>query len=645
MFVPYGRIYSFDRVRGIARRCELHRRQALVAVRAPRSGTASRVRDRVRPDFHVFTGNDLAIDMVCYGSDYLLGLSAFAPEAFAERDRRWASGDRSFHELNDLLQYLGAFAFRAPVPAYRHDAALFLQLRGRIASDATPPGAPRRAESRPRRARRHRRAAGRAAVTADAIVQVKRLRTIDELRDRLSHLGIGDQLGVDDDGRPDGPLATAFSFTDGSAGTSTGGQPVRGPAHGGLGRRPPTVGRPTSCTAAGGASARAAPSSSGAAKRSPCGPTARANPRQLVLDATTVGDLAALRAELVDAHVGAHGNADGSRRRPAAHALRPLVAADRRVAAPARVPPPRARPACRHRRGRRAVRRRPRRARRRRTSTPRCWPPTPASTSSTSSTATATCCTSCSARSIATARTADRSSTAPRSCVGSSSGIRARVPRLAIGVRLSAYDVVPYEAGADGVGVPVADAAEVARATTFGLADSHRFLDLCRELGIGLVCITAGSPYYNPHVQRPAFFPPSDGYTPPEDPLVGAARMIAACAELARAHPDLALVGSGLLVPPAVAPPRRAAHDPHRRRGFRRHRPRDAQLPRAPGRRPRRSRTRHARGCAARSATAPPRRATASCRAASRSTTSTRTAPSAIELAAIKKATRKRTRR
>jgi len=112
---------------------------------------------------------------------------------------------------------------------------------------------------------------------------------------------------------------------------------------------------------------------------------------------------------------------------------------------------------------------------------------------------------------------------------------------------------VPFEPGPDGVGVPAADADAAGRYAFGGdgsglgidLADAHRFLDLCRELGIGLVCITAGSPYYNPHVQRPAFFPPSDGYTPPEDPLVGAAQMIAACAELAHAHPDLALVGSG----------------------------------------------------------------------------------------------------
>jgi dihydrodipicolinate synthase/N-acetylneuraminate lyase len=146
MFVPYGRIYSLDAYEGLL---------GIDACMGAKHSSLSRalewdrlaLRDRVRPDFHVFTGNDLAIDMVCYGSDYLLGLSAFAPEAFAERDRRWAATDYGFHELNDLLQYLGFFAFRPPVPAYRHDAALFLALRGRIGSDATPPGAPRRPES------------------------------------------------------------------------------------------------------------------------------------------------------------------------------------------------------------------------------------------------------------------------------------------------------------------------------------------------------------------------------------------------------------------------------------------------------------------------------------------------------------------
>ena len=85
--------------------------------------------------------------MVMYGSDYLLGLSTFAPEAFAARDRMWAIGDPSFYELNDLLQYLGAFAFRDPVPGYRHDAAMCFELRGWATTDTTPPGAPRRPDS------------------------------------------------------------------------------------------------------------------------------------------------------------------------------------------------------------------------------------------------------------------------------------------------------------------------------------------------------------------------------------------------------------------------------------------------------------------------------------------------------------------
>jgi hypothetical protein len=78
--------------------------------------------------------------MVMYGSDYLLGLSTFAPDRFAERDRMWATGDPGFFELNDLLQELGDFTFREPVPGYRHDAALFLELRGWIGSSRVPDG-------------------------------------------------------------------------------------------------------------------------------------------------------------------------------------------------------------------------------------------------------------------------------------------------------------------------------------------------------------------------------------------------------------------------------------------------------------------------------------------------------------------------
>lgn len=123
-------------------------------------------------------------------------------------------------------------------------------------------------------------------------------------------------------------------------------------------------------------------------------------------------------------------------------------------------------------------------------------------------------------------------------------GIRAARPDLAVGVRLSAFDTVPYEPGPDGRGRPVPGADPDA---PFGadLDEAHAALRRFAELGIGMVCVTAGSPYTNPHVQRPAYFPPSDGYAPPRDPLVEVARLLAATAELAAAHPGVAVVGSG----------------------------------------------------------------------------------------------------
>ena len=146
MFVPYGRIVGIDAYRALlgipscvgAKHSSLSRQDEWERLA---------LRDDVRPEFLVLTGNDRAIDMIMWGSDYLLGLATFAPEEFARRDAYWASGDPRFFELNDVLQYLGAFAFRDPVPAYRHDAAMVFELRGWASSDATPPGAPRRPPS------------------------------------------------------------------------------------------------------------------------------------------------------------------------------------------------------------------------------------------------------------------------------------------------------------------------------------------------------------------------------------------------------------------------------------------------------------------------------------------------------------------
>jgi dihydrodipicolinate synthase/N-acetylneuraminate lyase len=101
-------------------------------------------RDSYRSDFRIYTGNDLGIDMIEYGSDYLLGLATFAPEKFAERDRLWEQEDPMYFALSDALQYLGNVAFREPVPAYKHSAAVFLHLTGRIPSDKTYPKNPQR---------------------------------------------------------------------------------------------------------------------------------------------------------------------------------------------------------------------------------------------------------------------------------------------------------------------------------------------------------------------------------------------------------------------------------------------------------------------------------------------------------------------
>lgn len=102
------------------------------------------LRDRLRPDFTIYTGNDLAADMVEYGSDYLLGLSTFAPEIFAARDHAWEEGRVQYLELRDAIQYLGWVGFREPVPAYKHSAAIFLKLTGGLESDEPHPRASRR---------------------------------------------------------------------------------------------------------------------------------------------------------------------------------------------------------------------------------------------------------------------------------------------------------------------------------------------------------------------------------------------------------------------------------------------------------------------------------------------------------------------
>ncbi len=143
---PFGKVYDLETYAGLLRIPQCIGAKHSSFHREP-EWQRLKLRDQLRPDFTVFTGNDFAIDMVMYGSDYLLGLSTFAPDLFAKRDAYWQAGDPAFYELNDLLQYLGFFAFRAPGPGYKHTAAQFLKLRGWLSTNRTHPESPKRPET------------------------------------------------------------------------------------------------------------------------------------------------------------------------------------------------------------------------------------------------------------------------------------------------------------------------------------------------------------------------------------------------------------------------------------------------------------------------------------------------------------------
>ena len=141
-------------------------------------------------------------------------------------------------------------------------------------------------------------------------------------------------------------------------------------------------------------------------------------------------------------------------------------------------------------------------------------------------------------------------------------GIRAAAPGLQIVVRLSAFDLVPFRPDPDqsvngkmGPGIPEIYEPALPYRWGFGvrsenpeeydLTEPARFLSLLRDLDIRLVNISGGSPYYNPHIQRPALYPPSDGYQPPEDPLIGVARQMEVTRLLKQRFPELIFVGTG----------------------------------------------------------------------------------------------------
>jgi 2,4-dienoyl-CoA reductase-like NADH-dependent reductase (Old Yellow Enzyme family) len=141
-------------------------------------------------------------------------------------------------------------------------------------------------------------------------------------------------------------------------------------------------------------------------------------------------------------------------------------------------------------------------------------------------------------------------------------GIRASGNDIELGVRLSAFDFVPFKPDASqaqpgklGPGIPeefsgclpyrYAFGVNPDRPTEMDFAEPVRFVGLCAHLGVKLMNLSAGSPYYNPHIQRPAAYPPSDGYQPPNDPLIDVARQINAVRKIREvAPPQIALIGT-----------------------------------------------------------------------------------------------------
>lgn len=366
--------------------------------------------------------------------------------------------------------------------------------------------------------------------------QVKKLTSPEQVRARAAELGI--DLPLDDEIDPAGPLATPYEIVDGSAGVL----PVANrfavlPMEGWDGT---TEGRPTDLVRR--RWRRFAESGCGLVwgEATAVRPDGRANPNQLIIDETTVEDIAALRASL------APGQVAGMQLTHSGRYARPVDRPQPRTAY--------AHPILDGRVGADAA--------------------TPFSDDELDELA---------GQYVAAAVLADRAGfefVDVKHCHGYFlhellsakerpgryggdldgrtrflrtvvEGIREQAPGLAVAVRLSMFDLLPYRAGPDGIGEPDGSGpypfAFGGDGTGLGidLTETHELLDRFADLGIGLVSTTAGSPYYNPHIQRPAFFPPSDGYQPPEDPLVGVARQIAATAELAVRHPGIAFVGGG----------------------------------------------------------------------------------------------------
>lgn len=134
--------------------------------------------------------------------------------------------------------------------------------------------------------------------------------------------------------------------------------------------------------------------------------------------------------------------------------------------------------------------------------------------------------------------------------------VKTACPDIPIAMRFSIFDIGPFVKGPDGIGIPMAEPGAPYKYAFGGSGDGltmdpdlkepTRFLNMMREYGADLICNTIGSPYYNVHMQRPAYFPVCDGYEPPADPLYNVSRHIAASKRIKELCPWVKSVLSGI---------------------------------------------------------------------------------------------------
>lgn len=102
-----------------------------------------------------------------------------------------------------------------------------------------------------------------------------------------------------------------------------------------------------------------------------------------------------------------------------------------------------------------------------------------------------------------------------------------------VATRLNLYDGIPYPFG---WGVDKDDY------TKYDLTEPFRLADILYDKGVRLINVTMGTPYYNPHVNRPY---DKGGYVPQEHQLIGVARLLNGAGQLQKRHPDMTVVGTG----------------------------------------------------------------------------------------------------